>query len=32
VTLARECMSGVLELKVPLKVDIGAGATWADAH
>ncbi|MCI0572347.1 MAG: DNA polymerase, partial [Myxococcaceae bacterium] len=30
--LARRCMSGVAELKVPLKVDVGAGLTWADAH
>jgi DNA polymerase I len=30
--LARECMSSVARLKVPLKVDVGAGKTWADAH
>jgi DNA polymerase I len=30
--LARECMSSVATLKVPLKVDVGAGKTWADAH
>ncbi|MBN1210429.1 MAG: DNA polymerase I [Myxococcaceae bacterium] len=30
--LARRCMSQVASLKVPLKVDVGAGKTWADAH
>jgi DNA polymerase-1 len=30
--LARRCMSQVATLKVPLKVDVGAGRTWADAH
>ena len=30
--LARRCMSQVATLKVPLKVDVGAGMTWADAH
>ncbi|HVG61476.1 MAG TPA: DNA polymerase I [Hyalangium sp.] len=30
--LARQCMSQVATLKVPLKVDVGAGKTWADAH
>ncbi|MFL5344793.1 MAG: DNA polymerase I [Hyalangium sp.] len=30
--LARRCMSQVTTLKVPLKVDVGAGKTWADAH
>jgi DNA polymerase-1 len=30
--LARRCMSSVATLKVPLKVDVGAGKTWADAH
>jgi DNA polymerase-1 len=30
--LARRCMSQVATLKVPLKVDVGAGKTWADAH
>jgi DNA polymerase-1 len=30
--LARRCMSSVASLKVPLKVDVGAGKTWADAH
>jgi DNA polymerase I len=31
-TLSRECMSGVMRLKIPLKVEVGAGNTWADAH
>jgi DNA polymerase-1 len=30
--LARRGMSSVATLKVPLKVDVGAGKTWADAH
>ncbi|XXF75474.1 DNA polymerase I [Myxococcaceae bacterium GXIMD 01537] len=30
--LARRCMGSVAELKVPLKVDVGAGRSWADAH
>jgi DNA polymerase I len=30
--LARRCMSSVATLKVPLKVEVGAGRTWADAH
>jgi DNA polymerase-1 len=30
--LAKRCMSQVATLKVPLKVDVGAGKTWADAH
>ncbi|HEX8705232.1 MAG TPA: DNA polymerase I [Myxococcaceae bacterium] len=30
--LARRSMSSVATLKVPLKVDVGAGKTWADAH
>jgi DNA polymerase-1 len=30
--LARECMSAVAQYKVPLKVEVGAGKTWADAH
>ncbi|RKH50882.1 DNA polymerase I [Corallococcus llansteffanensis] len=30
--LARRCMSAVAELKVPLKVDVGSGKSWADAH
>lgn len=28
----REAMEGVIALSVPLVVDVGAGATWADAH
>ncbi len=30
--LAKQAMSSVAELKVPLKVDVGAGRSWADAH
>ena len=30
--LAKRCMSQVATLKVPLKVDVGSGKTWADAH
>ncbi|RJS17087.1 DNA polymerase I [Corallococcus sp. H22C18031201] len=30
--LAARCMSSVAQLKVPLKVDVGAGRSWADAH
>jgi DNA polymerase-1 len=30
--LVREEMEGVMKLSVPLKVDIGHGANWADAH
>ena len=30
--LARRCMYAVMQLKVPLKVEVGAGKTWADAH
>jgi DNA polymerase-1 len=30
--LSRRCMSAVMQLKVPLKVEVGAGRTWADAH
>jgi DNA polymerase-1 len=30
--LAKVSMSSVATLKVPLKVDVGAGKTWADAH
>jgi DNA polymerase-1 len=30
--LVREEMEGVMKLSVPLKVDIGYGANWADAH
>ncbi len=30
--LARRCMEGAMKLRVPLKVDVGEGATWLDAH
>jgi DNA polymerase-1 len=30
--LARECMSSVAQLRVPLKVEVGEGRSWADAH
>ncbi|MFL5355874.1 DNA polymerase I [Archangium sp.] len=30
--LSRRCMSSVMQLKVPLKVEVGAGKNWADAH
>jgi len=30
--LARACMSGVAELKVPLRVDVGHGSNWGAAH
>jgi DNA polymerase-1 len=30
--LAERCMSGVAALKVPLKVEIGVGRNWTDAH
>jgi len=30
--LARKSMSSVAQYKVPLKVEVGAGKTWADAH
>jgi DNA polymerase-1 len=30
--LVREQMEGVLSLRVPLKVDLGIGANWAEAH
>ena len=30
--LLSEAMSGVVELKVPLVVDVSSGATWAEAH
>jgi len=30
--LARRCMEGALELSVPLKVDVGEGPTWLEAH
>jgi DNA polymerase-1 len=28
----RECMMGAAALKVPLKVDVGTGANWDEAH
>jgi DNA polymerase-1 len=31
-TLVKELMEGVLTLKVPLVVDVGAGKSWAAAH
>ncbi|MFY0568559.1 DNA polymerase I [Archangium lansingense] len=30
--LSRRCMTAVMQLKVPLKVEVGAGRNWADAH
>ena len=30
--LVREEMEGVVALTVPLKVDIGVGANWSEAH
>lgn len=30
--LVRECMENVMTLRVPLKVDLGTGANWAEAH
>ena len=30
--VVRQCMEHPCELDVPLKVDIGAGASWAEAH
>ena len=30
--LARRSMNAVMQLKVPLKMKVGAGRTWADAH
>jgi DNA polymerase-1 len=30
--LAKEAMSSVAQLKVPLEVQVGAGHSWADAH
>ncbi len=31
-TLVRDCMENAIELKVPLKVDMGTGADWLEAH
>jgi DNA polymerase-1 len=30
--LIREVMEGVMPLRVPLRVDIGTGKNWAEAH
>jgi DNA polymerase-1 len=30
--LARAEMEGVMELRVPLKVDVGIAPNWTDAH
>ena len=30
--LVRECMESPYQLDVPLKVDIGTGHSWAEAH
>jgi DNA polymerase-1 len=30
--LVRECMEGAADLRVPLQVDFGHGATWLEAH
>jgi DNA polymerase-1 len=32
VNIVREEMSGVMELRVPLVVDVGFGQSWAEAH
>ena len=32
VEVVRQCMERPCELDVPLKVDIGTGASWAEAH
>jgi DNA polymerase-1 len=32
IEVVRECMENPWELDVPLKVDIGTGASWAEAH
>ncbi len=32
VALVRECMEGAVTLDVPLRVDVGTGRTWLDAH
>jgi len=30
--IIRRCMTGVMTLAVPLKVDIGVGRNWLEAH
>jgi DNA polymerase-1 len=30
--LVRECMEGAMRLRVPLKVDLGSGPNWLEAH
>jgi len=30
--LVRECMEGAVALDVPLKVDMGTGSNWYEAH
>ena len=30
--LVRECMEGAMRLRVPLKVDLGTGPNWLEAH
>ena len=30
--LVIQCMTGVMKLAVPLKVDVGAGENWLEAH
>jgi len=32
ISLAKDVMENVFDLKVPLKVNIGVGANWAEAH
>ena len=32
VAMVREKMEGVMRLSVPVKVDVGRGANWAEAH
>ena len=31
-TLVRDCMGHAMELRVPLKVDMGVGENWLEAH
>ena len=30
--LVRECMEGAMELRVPIRVDMGVGSNWLEAH